>query len=526
MGVDDSLSEHFSHPTSEQIARATSGRVEVYDSNHFDSSVAAIGQFLRGAGLGLRLEWLSSCLSSLGDAIPGFVGLNLAEKSRMCFEQFLLEDMKYCGAGILPENVHCMDKVELEGPFILQIDEVNNISYPLRERYQDTKAGLKRCLKLSLTDGVQHVFGMEYKSISQLQVLSPAGLKIIIRNVQIRRGLLLLLPEVLSVLGGMVDDLDAARQRVISEVNKPARGNRNQVLLPLHQRATLAAWTSNTAGVNDANASDSNINNSGSYTNISVPPTLVNPQLVECTVTERPVEENVDSITRGHYIDGHDTVRNLYQIFVHPEKSFEEEPACISSLNVESSIATDAIEHVQDANAIGVDGAFYELNPIILTGEKEIPFTYLACLLAKWNVEKDRASFIQGRIKCILTGVKRFQFKQRSDFELIVYVDDGSYISEVFIDHNVILNGIGYSPEDVTAALSSADKKKKADMTATMKKYQLSLSMFEGMILVEINKDSPLPVGLEMNQGCPASDAWLLLRRLRSITSRNPQPRS
>lgn len=39
--------------------------------------------------------------------------------------------------------------------------------------------------------------------------------------------------------------------------------------------------------------------------------------------------------------------------------------------------------------------------------------------------------------QCILTGVKGFQFKQRSAFELHVYVDDGSLISEVLIDHNV-----------------------------------------------------------------------------------------
>ncbi|KAK8939509.1 hypothetical protein KSP40_PGU003504 [Platanthera guangdongensis] len=121
MDVDDSPSEHLSHPVSEQTARVTSVGVEAYDGDHFDGSVGAIGKFLRGAGLGLRLEWLSSCLSSLGVAIPGFEGLDLAGKAKMCFEQFLLEDMKYCGAGILPENVHCMDKVELEGPFVLQV---------------------------------------------------------------------------------------------------------------------------------------------------------------------------------------------------------------------------------------------------------------------------------------------------------------------------------------------------------------------------------------------------------------------
>ena len=35
-------------------------------------------------------------------------------------------------------------------------------------------------------------------------------------------------------------------------------------------------------------------------------------------------------------------------------------------------------------------------------------------------------------------------------------------------------------------------------------------------MLVEMNKNSPLPVALEMSQGCLESDAALLLRRLKS----------
>lgn len=36
----------------------------------------------------------------------------------------------------------------------------------------------------------------------------------------------MLVPEVLEVLGGLVEELDAARQRLVVEVNKPARGKR------------------------------------------------------------------------------------------------------------------------------------------------------------------------------------------------------------------------------------------------------------------------------------------------------------
>lgn len=36
----------------------------------------------------------------------------------------------------------------------------------------------------------------------------------------------MLVPETVEVLGGMVQELDAARQRLVNEVNKPPRGKR------------------------------------------------------------------------------------------------------------------------------------------------------------------------------------------------------------------------------------------------------------------------------------------------------------
>lgn len=59
-----------------------------------------------------------------------------------------------------------------------QVDEILNISCPLRSRYQQAPPGLKRCIKLSMTDGIQRVFGMEYRPIQALEVCASAGLKV------------------------------------------------------------------------------------------------------------------------------------------------------------------------------------------------------------------------------------------------------------------------------------------------------------------------------------------------------------
>ena len=45
-------------------------------------------------------------------------------------------------------------------------------------------------------------------------------------NVHVRHGLLMLVPEIVEVLGGMAEDLEVARGRLIHEISKPPRGKR------------------------------------------------------------------------------------------------------------------------------------------------------------------------------------------------------------------------------------------------------------------------------------------------------------
>lgn len=42
-------------------------------------------------------------------------------------------------------------------------------------------------------------------------------------------------------------------------------------------------------------------------------------------------------------------------------------------------------------------------------------------------------------------------------------------------------------------------------------------------MVVEMSKASPVAVAVEMDQGCPASDAWLLLKRVKSFASQQQQ---
>ncbi|XP_020548723.1 recQ-mediated genome instability protein 1 [Sesamum indicum] len=602
------------------------------DTSYFEVSTSPVNGVLERLGLRVKREWLDSCLHGLQLSVAGFQGLDDSAKAKLCFGQFLFSDMNYCGAGALPPNVHTLHLVDLKGPFVLQVDEIVNISCPLRGRYQNAASGIKRCLKLSMTDGVQRVFGMEYRPIKDLEVLAPAGLKVAICNVNVRHGLLLLVPEALEVLGGTVEELEAARQRLVNEINKPPRGKRNRtgVVPPLASRATLAAWPSRNDPVPenaDSNTRSNSINQqaSGQGTAVGIHANDITTQAFATPVSRNNTELNMSAARRPReheevpsYTDMHASARLAVtgqgtafgsipakdrprQDIGIPVSRTTVEPSTLSAVKplecvttpqhiteptteVISPLAATRIQTLAQpsisvaatriqtcdnlaqpsisANNMSEDGnvrvsrdngdpdtssAIYmdveEISIVdelehhfILSRDKETPFTYLATLSAKCVTIEDEASMVRGKIKpsvalngimqCFLTGVKGFQYKQRATYELRVYVDDGSLISEILIDHSVVQNGIGYSPQEVTSALTSSDTKRVREMKETLKKFQIFLVNFEGTMLVEMNKSCPVPIAVEMNQGCPASDAWLLLKRLKSSSVAQPQNQS
>ncbi|XP_013609255.1 PREDICTED: recQ-mediated genome instability protein 1 [Brassica oleracea var. oleracea] len=525
--------------------------------NGYDSPIA---EALSRMGIKLKTEWWVSCLSWLEASVPEFSRLEVAAKAKHCFEQFLFCDMNLCGGGILPRNVASMVLEELAGPFVLQVDEIVNIGCALKGRYENANAGLKRCLKLSMTDGVQRVFGMEYRPIKDLQVLAPAGLKIVVSSVQVRHGLLMLVPETIQVLGGMVEELEEARKRLVIEVNKPPRGirTRNRGVASLATRASLAAWSlnDNDTGnqVNSSTSGDaSHVQANGQGNSANVTRTHISPR----TMSNLPASINVEAtfsrvehmqidtaITHGErtFSGLHSTSSNIHTTASTPPTSCSGtrlfyNSGCENTLDQQTSNVTSFVEemHIDNGNVRDTTGPVYgsgsgavaddEVSnmvvdletPSVMSTNPETPFTYLAEMSQNWAVMKDTMPFVQGRIKCFLTGVKRFQFKQQSTFELICYVDDGSLICEILLHNDVVQRRIGHSSMEVTAALtSSAPTRENAMMKEKLKGFQLFLADFEGMMVVEMNRTSQYPVAIEMNQGCSSTDARLLFERIKS----------
>ncbi|KAE8780390.1 recQ-mediated genome instability protein 1 [Hordeum vulgare] len=526
-----------------------------------------VDAFLRRLGLRVRPEWLQQCAAGLS----GFNGHGGTEvQARQCFEQFLFADMNECGAGVLPEGVGCMEAATLDGPFvlqytalvpllvqhsyamysmvllwwILQVDEIVNMSAPLRERYRDAHAGPKRCLKLSMTDGIQRIYGMEYRPIKDLEVLAPAGFKIVIRNVHIKRGLLMLVPEVIEILGGVVDELEAARVRLVSEVNKPPRGKRKQGGLPLSSRATLAAWPRNISAANGGEQGISmprTVNSShptglgngsqvGRTTQTMQEERINHPVVVngvraqrqhfqENTMQDRSTsltgnnaeasapatyrhepQQSTSRISRtlvDGYVD-HPIVANNVdeQIQRVQEITMQDQATAFTRNRGEPSASTpyagyDSQQRAHDIGATGANGVETAQpstvddktgqmeHPVILSGENEKPFIYIFNLMAHWAIEKDTRPYIQGKIKGLITSVKRFQFRNRKEYELIVCIDDGSQISEAFVDCVIVRNIIGHPCEEVSTAVSDPTSESYIVMKQILNRFQHYLEKFE-----------------------------------------------
>jgi len=77
-----------------------------------------------------------------------------------------------------------------------------------------------RMLKLHLSDGVQELSGYEDRTLTELPAgeFTPAGFKVVVQEVPVRRGMLVLNPDNTKILGGQVDEL--SRLQKIAHANR------------------------------------------------------------------------------------------------------------------------------------------------------------------------------------------------------------------------------------------------------------------------------------------------------------------
>ncbi|XP_047437425.1 tudor domain-containing protein 3 [Mugil cephalus] len=114
-------------------------------------------------------------------------------------------DLRPIGRKFLPSDINSGRTEKLEGPCVLQVQKVRNVSAP---KDHEESQGAPRMLRLQMTDGHTTCIGLEFKHLSKISLNTPPGTKVkLLGTVQVKNGFLILDDAKISVLGGEVDHM-------------------------------------------------------------------------------------------------------------------------------------------------------------------------------------------------------------------------------------------------------------------------------------------------------------------------------
>ena len=134
--------------------------------------------------------WITDCIKFIKQSTPAISDDRLVET---VLNHFLTTDFNEskCNDSTLPSKVSELANEFVSGQFILQIDEVVNIGESIfQQRLQQVEQlnrpenfpqfidSKNRTLKFNLTDGVQRVYGFEYKLVPQIHNRISPGCKV------------------------------------------------------------------------------------------------------------------------------------------------------------------------------------------------------------------------------------------------------------------------------------------------------------------------------------------------------------
>ncbi|KAG2382920.1 hypothetical protein C9374_004887 [Naegleria lovaniensis] len=211
-------------------------------------------------------DWLEQCIQFVESEEP-YLRNNLEGMKEAVFKQFLVSDYDKIAQKPSP-NYSLFSNLEqehgkiLKGPFVLQINDIWDIGIPMTDQIDMDKElvdssneemeegdllfsdalhteiqGAKpkkdytnsnysrRLLKFTLSDGhVNNIQAMEYKPIDFISLKTELGTKVKISNVLVRRGMLLLIPQSITIMGGGVDELIEAKKIFKSNLSSKLSG--------------------------------------------------------------------------------------------------------------------------------------------------------------------------------------------------------------------------------------------------------------------------------------------------------------
>lgn len=153
-------------------------------------------------------------------------------------------DLRTIGKKFLPGDINGGKVEKIDGPCVLQIQKIRNVSAP---KDNEESQGAPRMLRLQMTDGHTACTAIEFNYMSKVSLNTPPGTKIkLLGTVEVKNGCLLLDDTNTVVLGGEVEPLIEKweLQRSLSKHNRSNIGTEGgpPPFVPFGQR--LASATS------------------------------------------------------------------------------------------------------------------------------------------------------------------------------------------------------------------------------------------------------------------------------------------
>ncbi|KAF4532824.1 hypothetical protein B566_EDAN002675 [Ephemera danica] len=204
----------------------------------FKQEINAVKQYFHEKNFHASDDWLHDCVSwAMTNNSPQ--ENTIAKLHDFAYQQWLLGNLREMSPGCLPPNLQQQRLVVLNGKYSLQAEKIVDVSNPKYTQLKISKGGVieredepedeeaiseltewghgpretggklrPRKLMLHLCDGKQEIRGLEYKSLPKLRGMIFPGIKVhVIGPIECRRGVLMLEPKHLIILGGEIDTL-------------------------------------------------------------------------------------------------------------------------------------------------------------------------------------------------------------------------------------------------------------------------------------------------------------------------------
>ncbi|KAG0729579.1 RecQ-mediated genome instability protein 1 [Chionoecetes opilio] len=194
--------------------------------------VVPVKRYLSTRHITVPEDWLTACVEW---ALTEYAQRNVSFIQEKVYQEWLHADLTELATSCLPPQIQDQLSTTISGHFPLQITSIRDISEPaygqlLKVEGADTENTTvsatqdyrtarerkpERMLMLQLSDGTTRVEGMEYRPASNLNInLSPGTKVLVFGSIKVRRGILFLTQQNITVLGGKVVDLiEANNQR-------------------------------------------------------------------------------------------------------------------------------------------------------------------------------------------------------------------------------------------------------------------------------------------------------------------------